>query len=72
MSLWALQSVLACCPRHTGPVALLVKGYTQLVEEKTFLPLKQLVAEPTSRSLVALSFQQEPLVSVVLDSTFLL
>lgn len=40
-------------------VAALVKGYTQLVEEKTFLPMKQelsdlLVAEPVCPSLPAL------------------
>lgn len=31
------MSVLARCPRHTGPVSGLVKGCTQLVEEKPSL-----------------------------------
>lgn len=51
-----LQTVLACYTRHTGPAAVLVKGDTQLVDEKTFLSLKQelsdlLVAEPIFLSL---------------------
>lgn len=52
-----LQTVLACCTPHTGPAAaVLSEGYTQLVDEKTFLPLKQelsdlLVAEPIFLSL---------------------